>query len=68
MAAARSLTRVLSSNLCRLKFSISSGVLPVAISSAVVLPEAGAALNPQVPQPQFRMKPSSPSTLPMMGA
>jgi serine/threonine protein kinase/Flp pilus assembly protein TadD len=44
------------------------GTLPVAINSATRSPAAGPALNPYVPQPTSRRKPSTPSTRPMMGA
>ncbi len=45
---------------------MSSGVSPVAISSAIASPPAGIALNPQVPHPVVIKKPST-SVFPMMG-
>ena len=68
MAAARSLMRRPSWKRLRSNERIRSGVSPVVMSSAVILPEMGAALNPHVPQPQLRMKPSMPSTGPIIGA
>src|SRR6185295_10552953 len=40
---------------------------PVATVCAIVLPEIGVALNPQVPQPASRKNPSQ-GVVPMMGA